>query len=185
MGSGNFNAGTQLGDTGAYLFVNPSFLSTSIYATRLPSADEKAALSGFGIASPSASNRFILQDVADSSEYLPIFRYYSASATWTKPAGLKYIEIWVQGPGGNGGTVTSNTGGGGGAGAGHGEADPVPGLQIVDARPQRLDDARPLHPRGEGQRQRVETGAVVDVDEVDADRLEAHPRLARTRFGIA
>lgn len=40
------------------------------------------------------------------------------TATWTKPANLKYIKVQVQGPGGNGGnTASSNGSAGGGGGA--------------------------------------------------------------------
>ena len=40
------NAGTQVGSTGAELFVNPSFLASSIYNLQLPSASQKLALAG-------------------------------------------------------------------------------------------------------------------------------------------
>jgi hypothetical protein len=49
---------------------------------------------------------------------VPITRKYESSGsphTWTKPAGLKYVSVEVQGAGGQGGTA--NNGGGGGAGA--------------------------------------------------------------------
>ena len=48
---------------------------------------------------------------------------FTASGTWTKPAGLRYAEILVVGGGGGGGGVTGNSanaiGGGGGGAGGH------------------------------------------------------------------
>jgi hypothetical protein len=45
-------------------------------------------------------------------------RVYTATSTWTKPAGLEYITTWVCGAGGSGagGTGGSDAGGGGGSG---------------------------------------------------------------------
>ena len=51
--------------------------------------------------------------------------------------------------------------------------DPVSLAEEGHARPHGGHDARALHARDERQRVRVEAGAVVDVDEVDAGRL--HP----------
>lgn len=52
---------------------------------------------------------------------MPIVRTYLAAAspaTWTKPTGLRYINVKVQGAGGNGANSTGSvTGGGGGGGA--------------------------------------------------------------------
>lgn len=54
------DAGTAAGGTGARLAVNPSTLATSIYATRLPTADEKAALAGTG--TPNVTNKYVTND---------------------------------------------------------------------------------------------------------------------------
>lgn len=47
-----------------------------------------------------------------------VLRVYTATSTWTKPAGLEYITIWVCGAGGSGsaGDASSNSGAGGGSG---------------------------------------------------------------------
>lgn len=49
-----------------------------------------------------------------------VLRVYTSTSTWTKPAGLEYVEVWVCGGGGQGSTVTAvgpRAAGGGGAGA--------------------------------------------------------------------
>jgi len=45
-------------------------------------------------------------------------RVYTSTTTWSKPAGLEYVTVWVCGAGGNGGagSASSDSGGGGGAG---------------------------------------------------------------------
>jgi len=53
------DAGTTNGATGANLSTRPDQLAASIYATRLPSADQKAALVGESGTSPSATNKFL------------------------------------------------------------------------------------------------------------------------------
>lgn len=58
------DAATAAGGTGARLFVNPSTLATSIYGTRLPTANEKAALVGTSGAA-STSNKYVTD--ADTS----------------------------------------------------------------------------------------------------------------------
>jgi microcystin-dependent protein len=54
------DADTAAGGQGR-LFTNPSTLATSKYGTRLPSADEKAALAG-NQGTPSSSNTFVTED---------------------------------------------------------------------------------------------------------------------------
>lgn len=51
----------------------------------------------------------------------PIVRVYTSNATWTKPAGLRYIEVEVQGGGGNGakGNYNSDVNGGSGGSGGY------------------------------------------------------------------
>lgn len=51
----------------------------------------------------------------------PVVNVYTAGATWSKPAGLKYavVEVIGGGGGGAGGGATNNTGGGGGGGGGY------------------------------------------------------------------
>lgn len=53
------DAGTATGATGAELMVNPSLLASSIYNTRLPTANEKAGLVGLSGTTPSATNLLI------------------------------------------------------------------------------------------------------------------------------
>lgn len=57
----DIDADTASGSTGARLAVNPSTLATSKYGTRLPTADEKAALAGAGSTAPSGSNKYLTQ----------------------------------------------------------------------------------------------------------------------------
>lgn len=66
-----------------------------------------------------------LSGSAVDAQYFKNFidRSYWASTTWTKPAGLKYLEVWVQGGGGGGGGAqaaanNAAVGGGGGGGGG-------------------------------------------------------------------
>jgi len=76
------NAGTATGETGAAIATTPDQLALSIYGTRLPSSDEKAALAGgsaFG--TPSSSNKFITQDYLSSASSLPVVRTYTTAAT--------------------------------------------------------------------------------------------------------
>lgn len=110
------------GETGAVLAISPDQLPTSKYGTRLPSADQKAALAGGGnFGTPSTSNKFLTEAYNASATGLPVVRTYlnaASPATWTKPAGLKYVVVEVQAIGGEGSGVTSTDAGGGGAGAG-------------------------------------------------------------------
>src|SRR3970040_2819975 len=45
-----------------------------------------------------------------------------------------------------------------------------------------VDHARAFHAKGKRRLQRVEPGALIDVDEVDADRSDLAARFARLRF---
>ena len=67
-----------------------------------------------------------------------------------------------------------------GAAPGH----PVPLAPRGDARPHRDDGAGALHARDERERVRVETGPVVDVDEVEAGGLDADHDLAGAGRGV-
>ena len=58
----------------------------------------------------------------------------------------------------------------------------VAGLQVRDARAHGLDDAGRFHAQRRGHLQRVQAGAVVDVDEVQADRLVADADFAGARL---
>lgn len=49
-----------------------------------------------------------------SAGTVPVVRVITSSSTWTKPAGLRYIKVKVQGPGGNGNQGSSTVGGTGG-----------------------------------------------------------------------
>lgn len=69
------DAGTAAGGTSARLAVNPAGLAASIYATRLPSADEKAALVGQSGTAVSASNKLVDNaDVASAATASKIAR---------------------------------------------------------------------------------------------------------------
>ncbi|MBS1516601.1 MAG: hypothetical protein JSS91_00780 [Bacteroidetes bacterium] len=57
------NAFTQLGTTGAELFVNPFYLSSSIYFTQLPSSSQKSALVGSSGA-VGTLNKYLTEDDA-------------------------------------------------------------------------------------------------------------------------
>jgi len=59
----------------------------------------------------------------------------------------------------------------------------IAGLELGHARAHRFDDARGLGPRAARQRQRIQAGALIDVDEVEADRVIANADLARS--GVA
>ena len=98
------DADTALGGTGAVIAVAPDKLATSKYGTRLPSAAEKVTLSAIQAGTYFAN---------------PTIQVFTASGTWTKPAGLKYIIVEGVGGGGGGGSsgnTNGNTGGGGGGG---------------------------------------------------------------------
>ena len=90
--------------------------------TRIPSTAITAALVGAG-ATPTGSNKFLTQDDVSSNTLFPPIQVvnFTASGTWTKDAGLKYVVVEVQGSGANGtnatGTAASdNAGDGGGSG---------------------------------------------------------------------
>jgi hypothetical protein len=87
--------------------------------------EQKDALAGGGdFGTPSTSNKFITQGYNSSATGLPVVRTYlnaASPATWTKPAGLKYVVVEVQAAGGGGagydtdgtdGPATSGSGGG-------------------------------------------------------------------------
>ncbi len=118
------NSDTVAGGTSARLYINPSTLVTSKYGLRLPSADEKAALAGGGgFGTPSTSNKYLTEEYLSGTSNVPIVRKYENSGsphTWTRPAGLKYIVVEVQGAGGGaqGSNESTNDVGGYGGGAG-------------------------------------------------------------------
>lgn len=112
--SAEIDADTATGSTGASLAVSPDQLVLSKYGTRLPTANEKAALAGAG-AAPSASNKFLTEDDINTTFFpTPQVVVFTSSGTWTKDAGLKYII--VEGVGGGGGNDTDGEDGGGGGG---------------------------------------------------------------------
>lgn len=45
-------------------------------------------------------------------------QYFSSTGTWTKPTGIKRVEVWVFGGGGGGGAADGTNGGSGGGGGG-------------------------------------------------------------------
>lgn len=88
-----------------------------------------AALAGGGdFGTPSASNKFVTEEFLVGGTPSPIQNIYTTSDTWTKPAGLKYITVKVQGAGGagGGGGATNNSRGSGGGAGGYSE-------KIIDA----------------------------------------------------
>ena len=95
------DADTATGSTGAELFVAPDALATSKYGTRLPSADEKAALAGGGVlGTPSTSNKFLTQDGAKDTDTKFTQRdVFTSSGTFTTPAGVTKIKVKIWGAG--------------------------------------------------------------------------------------
>jgi hypothetical protein len=59
--------------------------------------------------------------------------------------------------------------------------DAVTHLDFADALAHRLDHARAFNANPRRQRQRVKTGAVIGVDEIEADRMVAHCGFTRSR----
>ncbi len=57
--------------------------------------------------------------------------------------------------------------------------DPVADLELLHLRPDRLDDSRAFASEHRRKRHRIEAGAEIDVDEVEADRGVADQHLAR------
>jgi hypothetical protein len=68
-----------------------------------PTTNEKAAMAGgaaFG--TPSESNKYITEAYNASASGITQVVVFTASGTWTKDAGLKYVIVEVQAPGGGG-----------------------------------------------------------------------------------
>lgn len=61
-------------------------------------------------------------------------------------------------------------------------ADQVAGRELADIGPDRLDDARRFIAKARRQLGRIEAGADIDVDEIEADRFVADQDLAGTRL---
>ena len=61
--------------------------------------------------------------------------------------------------------------------------DAVADLDLTDARPDGFDDARSLAAEHSGQRDRIQAGALVGIDEVQPDRGVPDPHLAGTGIG--
>jgi hypothetical protein len=91
----------------------------------LLSIGQKLALAaGSTFGTPSATNKFMTQNYEKS--LVPVVRMYGAGTqTWSKPTGLKYIEVEVQAGGAGGGNSTTNSSssssrvGSGGGGGGY------------------------------------------------------------------
>ena len=89
-------------------------------AVNSPTAGEKAALAGGGaLGTPSVSNKYVTETFLSASG-TPTTQIFTASGTWTKPAGLKYAVVEVQAGGGGGGATETSVGQGGNGGAGGG-----------------------------------------------------------------
>lgn len=80
-----------------------------------PTANQKAALVGTN-GTPSSTNKYVTL----SGSATPTVQVYTASNTWTKPAGLVYAVIEVVGGGGGGGGSSNSNGFGGWGGGGGG-----------------------------------------------------------------
>lgn len=103
-------ARTATGGTGAIIVATPDVL------TDLPTVDEKAAMAGGGaLGTPSTSNKFQTQTgvIAALAANPPTVQTFTASGTWTKQAGLKYIIVEGVG-GGCDGSASNESGSGGG-----------------------------------------------------------------------
>ncbi|MCK4501014.1 hypothetical protein KAU11_10995, partial [Candidatus Babeliales bacterium] len=89
-------------------------------ATTGLTADEEGAIGGAGEA-PTATNQFLTEgDIDDEALFTsPTVETFTASGTWTKDAGLKYIIVESVGGGGGGGIALDNGGGSGGGGGGY------------------------------------------------------------------
>src|SRR4029453_11165576 len=62
-------------------------------------------------------------------------------------------------------------------------ADTFPFFHFCDIGSDGVDDPRPFRSQGEGCLQRIETGALIDVDVIDADRFDFDTGLTGFRFG--
>jgi hypothetical protein len=65
----------------------------------------------------------------------------------------------------------------------HGKGHAVAGLYLGHIRAHGLDHTRPLTPQRERQLAGIGAHPVVDVDEVEANRLQPHQRLPGSRLG--
>lgn len=84
----------------------------------IPTFNEKAAMAGGGaFGTPSTSNKFITETFLSGRTTRYQYDVAGSPFTWTKQAGLKYIQVELWGGGGNGsggGTSTRTSSGGGG-----------------------------------------------------------------------
>lgn len=107
--------GLQVGEAGALLSTRPFLNFIEGANITLTVADN-----------PGANRSDVTVAVAGSVAIAPILRTYTASATWTKPAGLKFVRVRMVGGGGSGGGTAATAAGqvaagGGGAGGGYSE----------------------------------------------------------------
>ena len=107
---------TSAGTTPAFIgyALSTTVILFSPVPYNLPNTGQKQALAGGGyLGTPSSTNKFITETGST-----PIKITFTSSGTWTKPAGLKYIdvEIWGGGGGGSGGDDNGNDNGNGGGG---------------------------------------------------------------------
>ena len=88
----------------------------------LPSADEKAAMSGGGsLGTPSTTNKFLTEDVLPTVGPTQVVEFTS-SGTWTKDNALVRIRVQAWGGGGGGSSVAATGIAAGGGGGGYLEA---------------------------------------------------------------
>ncbi len=111
--AGTFERAIGQGNSTTSLLFDPDFYN-------IPTAGIKAASApGGDYGTPSLTNPYISYNYAAVKP--PVIRQYLAAgspATWTKPAGLKYVVVEVVGAGGGGGARTSSDGTAGGGGGG-------------------------------------------------------------------
>lgn len=112
---------TSAGTTPAFIgyALSTTVILFSSVPYNLPNTGQKQALAGGGaFGTPSSTNKFITESYVSSATGLPIVRTYTSNDTWTKPAGLKYVVVEVQGAGASGGGANSSREGASGGGAG-------------------------------------------------------------------
>ena len=110
-GSAIATSGTQ---SGVHTLTRTTPVAVGNDDSRVPTADEKAAMAGVDeLGTPSNTNKFLTENArAKVVEFL-------SSGTWTKDAGLQRIRVQAWGAGGSGGVGQAGYGGGGGGGGGY------------------------------------------------------------------
>lgn len=114
-------AGTNIQVVGQYITASGGVYFDPYFYTSI-TTNQSLALAGNG-GVPSSTNTYVTQQGLQSISTNPVVITYTSSTTWTKPVGIKYAVVEVQGRGGAGAAgVTSTSGGGGGGGGGYSKA---------------------------------------------------------------